>query len=429
MNASQSILIYAELLSNIRQVSVVCLLPTPSQETTSAIISPDSLVFTIHHNGVNASVRLPGQVRVSNPPRELKLPQLQEVGSKYLSWRLPLATTSEQHVVPTPEAQIIPWSANDLQLESSITCRTCRATIVEPGTIKVWKDLPSENWAEMMEFWHCHKPHDHGHSHGHEHDENLTSKGYGASSRISAQHGVGFVDLTSFLLSEKDVSASSIIKGPSLPEPPKEPEGQVETSRNGVSQFPSIESLPVSCNACKTQLGVLNDQDSSISLFKWEVHVNEQIQRDIDSSPTLSHCISAMLLATMARSGCSKSIILPMRSQGQLVQSTSEEDRKTPSLLNIWVFNSNITFSSTKEARSPIKAVKVFYRMVSQDEADKLLDSMISDVQDITLPADTTKKVVDILISSNSLSPPKDGQLKGWKVGLLAKWDGKGHSE
>ncbi|KAI1089623.1 ubiquitin-conjugating enzyme E2-binding protein [Rostrohypoxylon terebratum] len=427
MNASQSILIYSELLSNIRQVSAVCLLPTPSLETTSAVISSDSLVFTIHHNGVKASVRLPGQVRVSNPPREQKLPQLHEVGAQYLSWRLPLATTPEQHVVSTPEFQTIPWSANDLQSESPVTCRTCRAVIVEPGTIKVWKDLPSENWAEMMEFWHCHKPHDHGHGHSHDHDENLTSKGYGASSRISAQDSVGFVDLTSFLLSETDVSASSIIKGSSSSDLPEKLEGQAEVSKNGASQLPSIESLPILCNSCKTQLGVLNVQDSSISLFKWQVHVNEQIQRDIDISPTLSHCISAMLLATMARTGCSKSIMLPMRPQGQSVKGMSEEDRrKALSLLHIWVFNSNITFSSTKEARSPVKAVKVFYRMVSQDEADKLLDSMTSDVQDITLPADTIQKVIGILVSSNSLSPPKDGQLKGWKVGLLEKWDGKG---
>jgi hypothetical protein len=70
------------------------------------------------------------------------------------------------------------------------------------GKIKAWKDLPSENWAEMMEFWHCHKPED---DHGKDH-EHLTSKGYGARSMIGAQLGVGFVDLTSFLFSESDTT-------------------------------------------------------------------------------------------------------------------------------------------------------------------------------------------------------------------------------
>ncbi|KAI0888629.1 ubiquitin-conjugating enzyme E2-binding protein [Annulohypoxylon maeteangense] len=424
MSASQPILIYAELLANIRQVSVVCLLPTPSRESTSAIISSDSLVFTIHHDDIETSVRLPGKLNVYSPPREQILPQ-QKLGSRYLPWRLPLATTPGHYAVSALEDQTVPWSANDLQPESSVTCRTCRAPIVESGTIKVWKDLPSENWAEMMEFWHCHKPHDHGH--GHEHDnDGLTSKGYGASSRISAQPGVGFVDLTSFLLSETDLSASNIIKGPSPLELHKGPENQVELAKNGQSHHSQVESLPVFCKYCKSQLGVLNNQDSSVSLFKWQIHANEQIQRDINNSPSLSHCISAMLLATMARSGCSKSIILPMKSQEQLTRDKPQSDEKHQSLLNVWVFNSNITFSSTEEIRSPIKAVKVFYRMVSQDEADKLLDSMISDVQDITLPTDAIEKVIDILSNSNGLLPPNDRQLKEWKVGLLEKWDGKG---
>ncbi|KAI1456003.1 ubiquitin-conjugating enzyme E2-binding protein [Annulohypoxylon moriforme] len=421
MSASQSVLIYAELLSNIRQVSIACLLPTPIQEATSAIISSDSLVFTIHHDGIETSVRLPGQVQVHDPPRKQILPRQLKPGSKYLSWRLPLANTLEHHAAYALEDQTIPWSANDLQTESSVTCRTCSATIVEPGTIKVWKDLPSENWAEMMEFWHCHKPHDQ--RHGHEHDESLTSKAYGASSRISAQPGVGFVDLTSFLLPEADLSTSNIIKGLSQLSLSEEPEGQDEASKGEDSHRLKAGNPALFCNSCKTQLGVLNDQDSSISLFKWKVHVNEKIKRDIDISPNLSHCISAMLIATMARSGCSKSIILPMKSQGQPARGIPQDDEETPPLLNIWVFNSNITFSSTEQLRSPIKALKVFYRMVGQDEADQLLDSMTSGVQDITLPADAIEKLIEILRSSNGLYPPNDHQLHNWKVGLLEKWD------
>jgi hypothetical protein len=66
--------------------------------------------------------------------------------------------------------------------------------------LKTWKDLPSENWAEMMEFWHCHKPHDHDAKD----EDSLGKKGYGASSAIAAQPSVGLVDQTSFLVSEVD---------------------------------------------------------------------------------------------------------------------------------------------------------------------------------------------------------------------------------
>ncbi|KAI0387525.1 ubiquitin-conjugating enzyme E2-binding protein [Hypomontagnella monticulosa] len=415
MSASPPILIYAELLSNIRQVSVGCSLHTPSSSGTRAVVSSDGLVLTINHDGVETSVRLPGKVASAQ-----QLP-IQNLGVKRLSWRLPLATNTERHVFAGPEEQTVPWSASDLRPESRIACRICRATIVEPGMIKIWKDLPSENWAEMMEFWHCHKPHSHDHSHG----DDLTSKAYGANSRISAQDHIGFVDLTSFLISEKDISPSTITTIDSQHEM-VEVSSSNGASKNGELQNLQPANLPIFCKLCQNQLGVLNDQGSSASLFKWQVHVDEQTPEGVGEPPSLTHCISAMLLATMSRSGCSKSIILPMKVQNQQTQAASQTSETTQSLLNIWVFNSNITFSSTKEAKSPVKAIKVFFRMVSQEEADKLLDSMTSDVQDITLPNDAIQKVTEILSSSNQLLPESDRQLKDWQVGLLEKWDGKG---
>ncbi|KAI0152235.1 ubiquitin-conjugating enzyme E2-binding protein [Hypoxylon sp. NC0597] len=415
MDASHPILIYAELLSNIRQVSVGCSLQSPVSSNTRASVSSDGQVLTINHDGVEASVCLPGRVA------SIKQLPIQNLGTKSLSWRLPLAPTLGDYVSPMQEGQIAPWSASDLQPESPISCRTCRVTIVKSGTIKVWKDLPSENWAEMMEFWHCHKPHTHGHGH----DGLTTSKAYGASSRISAQSGIGFVDLTSFLLAEKDVAISAIIKG-SSPVPQNEGDPRNETPEDGEAHHSPAENRPIFCQSCGSQLGILNDQGTSVSLFKWQVQVNEESHRSSSEPPRLSHCMSAMLLATMARSGCSKSIILPLKVQDQKTQDDSQANGTTKSLLNIWVFNSNITFSSTEEARSPIQAVKVFYRMITQAEADKLLDSMTSDVQDIYLPADAIRKVIDILSSSNHVLPQNDRQFKEWKVGLLEKWVGNG---
>ncbi|KAI1142167.1 ubiquitin-conjugating enzyme E2-binding protein [Hypoxylon sp. FL0543] len=408
MDTSHPILIYAELLSNIRQVSVGCSLRTPVSSSTRASISSDGQVLAVNHDGLETSLRLPGRVA------SIKQLPVQNRGTKNLSWRLPLARTLGHTVSSMQEGQTVPWSANDLQPESHIACRTCRATIVESGTIKEWKDLPSENWAEMMEFWHCHKPHDHGH--GHNGDGLTTSKAYGASSRISAQSAIGFVDLTSFLLSEKDLSSGNVStlekrKGISHDEAPE----------NNDAHHSPDENLPLFCKTCNSQVGVVNDQGTSVSLFKWQVHVNEQSHRNSGDLPELSQCVSAMLLATMARSGCSKSIILPLKTQVQRTEEVSQANETTNSVLNVWVFNSSITFSSTEEARSPIRAVKVFYRMVTQAEADKLLDSMTSDVQDIYLPVDAIEKLINILGDSNHVLPQNDRQFKEWKVGLLEK--------
>ncbi|KAI8961712.1 ubiquitin-conjugating enzyme E2-binding protein [Daldinia sp. FL1419] len=412
MAESRPVFIYAELLSRIQGVSVGCELNTPTSASTKAVISSDGWFFTIHHDDVETTIRLPGQVVPVN-----QLP-IQSLGKKHLSCRLPLASRIGRDAFSTGE-QHVPWSATDLQPESPITCRGCRATIVKPGAIKVWKDLPSENWAEMMEFWHCHKPHDHGHGH-----DGPASKAYGANSRISAQAGVGFVDLSSFLISETDISTSAVANVLSSLESRNESQYHNETLENEGSLSLQPKNIPISCVSCKSQLGILNDQGSAVTLFKWQTYVGEQIAHDPDNSPNLFHWISSILLATIARSGCSKSILLPMKMQNQSTQDVSQTNGMPQTLLNVWVFN-NISFSSTGEDRSPIKAIKVFYRMISQNEANKLLDSMISDVQDITLPAEAIAKLKDILNSNNLLLPQSDRQFKEWKVSLLEKWESK----
>ncbi|KAI1775274.1 ubiquitin-conjugating enzyme E2-binding protein [Hypoxylon cercidicola] len=409
MSSSNSILIYAERLSIIPKVNVSCLLHTPATSETKASISSNGQVLEVNHDGLKASIRLPGPVSSQQVNPALR------VGDKYLAWALPLVTGLAWQF-----EQNVPWSANDLQPESPIACRQCQATVVDAGLIKVWKDLPSENWAEMMEFWHCHKP-----DHAHANDESLASRAYGANSRISAQSGVGFVDLTSFLLSEADISTSTITHALSSIELYKETGDPDEVPKSEQSNALRAENSPVFCASCKNQLGVLNDQ-TSISLFKWRVHLDEKPQPVAKIIPSFSHCFSAMLIATMTRSACANCVILPMKESGQNVPQTA--GTASPPILNIRVFNSNIAFSSTQLA-GPLLAVKVLYRIVSQTEADNMLNSFTSDTQDITLPADAISEVLNILERSNGLPPPCYRQSDKWKYGLLEKWDEDGQWE
>jgi len=73
------------------------------------------------------------------------------------------------------------------------------------GSIQSWRDLPSQNWAEMMDFWHCHKPSvPKKQTANGSHNTYLEEKGYGANTGFVARRGVGFVDLTYFLVSTED---------------------------------------------------------------------------------------------------------------------------------------------------------------------------------------------------------------------------------
>jgi hypothetical protein len=214
------ILIYAELLSNIRQISVIATLQTPCDSSTTLELSTDRKQVILHHRGYTSSLNLPGQVGL--------ISQLQRPvqGSQVLTWRLPLAGPSFQPNSDGAQSAEAPWPASKLVEDQEFFCRSCEAVVVKKGSVKTWKDLPSENWAEMMDFWHCHKPTDHevngqnGHTEHSEKGSLVASKGYGASTKFMAQPGIGFVDFTSFLVSRPDcivTEVSFIFLCPSLP--------------------------------------------------------------------------------------------------------------------------------------------------------------------------------------------------------------------
>ena len=122
--------------------------------------------------------------------------------------------------------EFTPWTADEMSSSTRIRCRECEQVFLDSSLISesgnqstgesstpgwIWKDLPSGNWAEMMDFWHCHKPDPHE---GHEKEEKDTAleieeqtaqtKGYGADSHVVAVSGTVFVDVATFLLAETD---------------------------------------------------------------------------------------------------------------------------------------------------------------------------------------------------------------------------------
>jgi len=200
MSSTPAALIYAELLSNIRQVSVIASLPTPSNQDTRATLSDDRLQFKLAHNGATVLLVLPAQVAAVSSLQQPKL------GSREISWRLALpSTASTKNGDDFADNAVAPWSASKLSEQSQVSCRKCGNILLVAGSVQSWKDLPSENWAEMMDFWHCHKPNiSKKDAPNVSHDTHLEEKGYGANTRFMARRSVGFVDLTYFLLSKED---------------------------------------------------------------------------------------------------------------------------------------------------------------------------------------------------------------------------------
>lgn len=190
------IYLYAEILTHIRQLTLHASLQTEKEEGTKLDVSTDKKVISVTHEGETQRLYLPTQI---SGEAQVTFPLQKKTE---ISARVQIEDEHEWKLMINNEIEA-PWMAADLNTNASIQCRYCEAAIVSPGTIKQWKDLPSENWAELMDFWFCHKPHDNGQNDA---QEAATAKGFSSKSRLAVATGTGMTDLISIVLHADDCS-------------------------------------------------------------------------------------------------------------------------------------------------------------------------------------------------------------------------------
>jgi ubiquitin-protein ligase E3 D len=201
---SKMIHLYIEHLLNIRTLSIQASLSTVSNKETKATLSADGKLLTLSHEDETASIQLPINI---SPNRQSNVRfTIPAIPSKELSFRVQLeekpgvqngALSNGDH----DSGNLVPWNADSLTAETEVYCGSCSAVMMEPGKVQTWKALPSQGWAEMMEFWHCHKLHE-----PHDHAAGEMKKGYAAGSKLAVESGVGLVDLVDFIFSVEDCS-------------------------------------------------------------------------------------------------------------------------------------------------------------------------------------------------------------------------------
>lgn len=153
-------LYHAELLSNIRSITVSINLPSPSDLSTKLTrLTPSQL--QLHHDGKTTTFNLPANIALS--ATALLENSRIIVGETKLSYRLPVSPEScpTSPITSAGSENYVPWSAVSLSSSAkdiSIRCKFCSSELVPGEKINTWKDLPSSNWADMMDIWHCHKP-------------------------------------------------------------------------------------------------------------------------------------------------------------------------------------------------------------------------------------------------------------------------------
>lgn len=176
-------------------MTVFATLPTKSTQDTQLCLDNDRKQLSLVHDGQHASIQLPAALASVSA---LAIPK----GSiEEYSFRLPIDADDLLTLSRYPRCvKEYPWSASELTGKTRVACRSCHHDLFA-NTMLEWKDLPSENWAEMMDFWHCHKPDTPEAS---KHVTNGATRGYSASNQIGSVPGVVLVDVSHFFLSHED---------------------------------------------------------------------------------------------------------------------------------------------------------------------------------------------------------------------------------
>lgn len=191
--------LYAEFLLNIRQVTIFATLQNDRNDESKAYITSDKKSISVTHDGKRGKIIFPsgisGKATVHFPLSK----------GKFVSLRLEIVEDDKPSLgVDMEVANDSPWPACVLGSETKIACRSCQGLLVHPIT-RTWKDLPRSNWAEMMDFWHCHKPEVVPAA-----ETDTSKKGYNAFNRPVLRQGQAFVDTCHLLVPESECSGLKV---------------------------------------------------------------------------------------------------------------------------------------------------------------------------------------------------------------------------
>ncbi|GKZ22100.1 hypothetical protein AbraCBS73388_008037 [Aspergillus brasiliensis] len=425
--------LHAELLPNIRQLTLYISVPPNTPRSNLQITLSDS------RRAVTVTASLPTtNTNQDDPPstsETIKLPaRVSESSRRILQThqQQPISTQSECEYSfrmsvddndpslhkdeSTLNDGFIPWTATDMSARTRLRCVKCHNPVMDGG--KVWKDLPSGNWAEMMDFWHCHKPdppEEERNKNGEE-DPNAVVKGYGAGNQLVAVEGTVLVDVTTFLVKGVDCLGVKVSKVPSQDSIPTQ-----QNPKTGTDTEPEPEIII--CTTCTTQLGLPDPIANGYRLFKTSLSANHSPTQDSEETETEtatweSHPLETVLTAQLLE-------LIERESYRRFVIHCGKKDG-----LLIWPFNPSLRYSTSSASHSTAAqlAMKVFYQHldnveeVLHPEAGKGNQSLA--IEEVRLPGvELYRELVGVLEERNAMLPASARVFREWRVGLLWRFE------
>lgn len=160
----------AEYLPRLSQISIKIDFPHETKLISAIGIRQNNLVIQASSL---VSMPLPvHDVKFLNLAQIAGLRILNGILSLQINIELAATVPEETSFMSLAKSDTQKWSVKDLAKKTpkndhnvnqfSFCCSGCELPIIK-STENKFMDMPSEFWHEMMDFWHCHKPHEHHH--------------------------------------------------------------------------------------------------------------------------------------------------------------------------------------------------------------------------------------------------------------------------
>ncbi|KAE8145691.1 ubiquitin-conjugating enzyme E2-binding protein [Aspergillus avenaceus] len=389
--------LHAELLPNIRHITLHISFATAAQPADirpEICLSDSCRAITVslpplYDNGTE-TIKLPARVNEASQ-RMLNMAVQRNGNATYqggrqreYSFRMQVddardaLLSREEHF-----DSFVPWTATEMASYTRLCCRHCKNVILrapmssDTGDAREeprgweWKDLPSGNWAEMMDFWHCHKPdprQDDDHNADasaarfHE-DQNDTVKGYGAANQVIATPGTVLVDVATFLVAYADCNGLKQVGQKIL--------GDSTDGR-----------MVLRCEQCNSLLGIEDTVSKGYKLFKTSVSASKQMPKDQSEDPWESHPLETVVAAQLLE-------LIERESARRFIIHCGQKDG-----LMLWVFNPDLRYSNASSDHSITaqRAMKILFQdSVNVDEMLHPESGKASSLslEELRLPVDT----------------------------------------
>ncbi|MCJ1354399.1 MAG: hypothetical protein MMC33_004387 [Icmadophila ericetorum] len=387
--------IYAELLPNLRHMNIHVTLHHEHNGTEEVELLNDRYTLRVTQDGCTASIDLPARIK-----EDVTL-ALSAEKTRQLDWRL--GNCHLRQDVNEDAQNGTPWLADSITVDTHTACKSCKTIIAGDGAVRIWKALPSENWAEMMEFWHCHKPIDHNANS--DLDAAISSKAYSASNKPRTLPGVGLVGVSNIVLSEEDCS-----------------------------NIKSGEANTIQCNTCSHPLGTHDSIFSGLRLDKWSLSLRRPNCTEWTTYPTEKHLTS--LLLSLAESNVVRRFMLY---SGKLETATEG--------LLVWLFNPSIYYSLSSplpsknppegKPASSLKSKPSPSSPISSQHASTILYHPVvkpsttvrkhsSEMDELQIPEIVLGEIRKALEGSTEMLPEEKREVRSsverWRVGVLGRW-------